>query len=52
MGNLQLGLHQVISFYYVAKEQSYSRAAEALSITQPAVTSIYVAWKCNMESNS
>jgi DNA-binding transcriptional LysR family regulator len=38
MGNLQLGLHQVISFYYVAKEQSYSRAAEALSITQPAVT--------------
>ena len=38
MGNLQLGLHQVISFYFVAKEKSFSRAAEALSITQPAVT--------------
>ncbi len=38
MGNFQLNLHQVISFYFVAKEHSFSRAAELLSITQPAVT--------------
>jgi len=38
MGNFQLNLHQVISFYFLAKEQSFSRAAELLSITQPAVT--------------
>ncbi|MDR3568654.1 MAG: LysR family transcriptional regulator [Syntrophobacteraceae bacterium] len=38
MGNFQLNLHHVISFYFVAKEQSFSRAAELLSITQPAVT--------------
>jgi DNA-binding transcriptional LysR family regulator len=38
MGNLQLSLHQVISFYFLAKEQSFSRAAELLAITQPAVT--------------
>lgn len=38
MGHFQLNLHQVISFYFVAKEHSFSRAAEMLSITQPAVT--------------
>jgi DNA-binding transcriptional LysR family regulator len=38
MGRLQLGLHQVISFYFLAKERSFSRAAEQLAITQPAVT--------------
>lgn len=38
MGRLQLNLHQVISFYFLAKEQSFSGAAELLGITQPAVT--------------
>ena len=38
MGRFQLNLHHVISFYFLAKEQSFSRAAEKLSITQPAVT--------------
>jgi len=38
MGSFQLNLHQVISFYFLAKEQSFSRAAELLAITQPAVT--------------
>ena len=38
MGRFQLNLHHVISFYCLAKEQSFSRAAEKLSITQPAVT--------------
>jgi DNA-binding transcriptional LysR family regulator len=38
MGQFQLNLHQVISFYFLAKEQSFSRAGELLSITQPAVT--------------
>lgn len=38
MGRLQLGLHQVISFYFLAKEKSFSGAAEELAITQPAVT--------------
>jgi DNA-binding transcriptional LysR family regulator len=38
MGRLQLNLHQVISFYFLAKEQSFSGAAEQLGITQPAVT--------------
>lgn len=38
VGRFQLNLHHVISFYSVAKEQSFSRASEQLSITQPAVT--------------
>ncbi|MBI5585042.1 MAG: LysR family transcriptional regulator [Deltaproteobacteria bacterium] len=38
MGVFQLNLHQVISFYFLAKEQSFSKAAERLAITQPAVT--------------
>ena len=38
MGGFQLSLHQVISFYFLAKEQSFSKAAERLAITQPAVT--------------
>ncbi|MFH1112505.1 MAG: LysR family transcriptional regulator [Pseudomonadota bacterium] len=38
MGRFQLNLHHVISFYFLAKEQSFSRAAKQLSITQPAVT--------------
>jgi len=38
MGRFQLNLHHVISFYFLAKEQSFSRAAERLAITQPAVT--------------
>ena len=38
MGHFQLNLHHVISFYFLAKEQSFSRAAERLGITQPAVT--------------
>ena len=38
MANFQLNLHRVISFYLLAKEHSFSRAAELLSITQPAVT--------------
>ncbi len=38
MGGFQLNLHQVISFYLLAKEQSFSKAAERLAITQPAVT--------------
>lgn len=38
MGRFQLNLHHVISFYFLAKEQSFSRAAEKLSITQPAIT--------------
>ncbi|MFZ7112959.1 MAG: LysR family transcriptional regulator [Desulfatiglandales bacterium] len=38
MGSLQLNLHQVISFYFLSKEGSFSRAAEQLCITQPAVT--------------
>lgn len=38
MGRFQLNLHHIISFYCLAKEQSFSRAAERLAITQPAVT--------------
>jgi DNA-binding transcriptional LysR family regulator len=38
MGRFQLNLHHVISFYFLAKEKSFSRAAEKLSITQPAIT--------------
>lgn len=38
MGRFQLNLHHVISFYFLAKELSFSRAAEKLSITQPAIT--------------
>lgn len=38
MGRFQLNLHHVISFYCLAKEQSFSRAAERLAITQPAVS--------------
>lgn len=38
MGRFQLNLHHIISFYTLAKEQSFSRAAERLAITQPAVT--------------
>ncbi|MCL4553518.1 MAG: LysR family transcriptional regulator, partial [Candidatus Marsarchaeota archaeon] len=38
MGRFQLNLHHVISFYFLAREQSFSRAAEKLSITQPAIT--------------
>lgn len=38
MGRFQLNLHHVISFYCLAKEQSFSRAAERLAISQPAVS--------------
>lgn len=38
MGRFQLNLHHVISFYCLAKEQSFSRAAERLGISQPAVS--------------
>ncbi len=38
MSRFQLNLHHVISFYFLAKEQSFSRAAEKLSMTQPAIT--------------
>lgn len=38
MGRFQLNLHHVISFYFLAKEQSFSRAAQKLSVTQPAIT--------------
>lgn len=38
MGRFQINLHHVISFYCLAKEQSFSRAAERLAITQPAVS--------------
>ena len=38
MGRFQLNLHHVISFYFLAKELSFSRAAEKLSMTQPAIT--------------
>jgi DNA-binding transcriptional LysR family regulator len=34
----QVNLQHIISFYYVAKEKSFSDAAEKLFITQPAVT--------------
>lgn len=38
MGRFQLNLNHIISFYCLAKEQSFSKAAEMLAITQPAVT--------------
>jgi LysR family transcriptional regulator, transcriptional activator of the cysJI operon len=38
MGQFQLNLLDVITFFLVAKEQSFSKAALRLSITQPAVT--------------
>jgi DNA-binding transcriptional LysR family regulator len=34
----QINVQQLISFYYVAKEESFSIASEKLFITQPAVT--------------
>ena len=34
----QVNVQQLISFYYVAHEGSYSAASEKLFITQPAVT--------------
>jgi DNA-binding transcriptional LysR family regulator len=34
----QVNLQHIISFYYVAKEKSFSAAAEKLFVTQPAVT--------------
>ncbi|MCX5805908.1 MAG: LysR family transcriptional regulator [Proteobacteria bacterium] len=34
----QVNLQHIISFYYVAKEKSFSDAAEKLFVTQPAVT--------------
>jgi DNA-binding transcriptional LysR family regulator len=34
----QVNLQHIISFYYVAKEKSFSEAAEKLFVTQPAVT--------------
>ncbi|MCX5813766.1 MAG: LysR family transcriptional regulator, partial [Proteobacteria bacterium] len=34
----QINLQHIISFYYVAKEKSFSEAAEKLFVTQPAVT--------------
>lgn len=37
MGRFQLNVHHVISFYCVAKEQSFSKAAELLGVTQSAV---------------
>jgi DNA-binding transcriptional LysR family regulator len=36
--NPQINVQQLISFYYVAKEESFSIASEKLFITQPAVT--------------
>ena len=38
MVHLQVNLHHLISFLFVAKEKSFSRASEQLGITQPAVT--------------
>jgi len=38
MGRFQLNLHHILSFYCLAKEQSFSGAAEQLGITQPTVT--------------
>ncbi|MEJ2715792.1 MAG: LysR family transcriptional regulator, partial [Deltaproteobacteria bacterium] len=38
MGRFQLNLHHVISFYFLAKEQSFRRAAEKLAVTHPAIT--------------
>lgn len=38
MGRLQLNLNHMISFYFVAKERSFSKASRLLAITQPAVT--------------
>lgn len=37
MGRFQLNVHHVISFYCVAKELSFSKAAELLGMTQSAV---------------
>ena len=38
MGRFQLNLNHMLSFYWLAKEKSFSKAAEMLAITQPAVT--------------
>ena len=38
MGPLKLNLNQLVTFYLVAKEESFSSAAEKLYLTQPAVT--------------
>lgn len=38
MNNPQINVQQLISFYFVAKEKSFSVASEKLFITQPAVT--------------
>lgn len=38
MNNPQINVQQLISFYFVAKEKSFSAASEKLFITQPAVT--------------
>ena len=38
MGSLQINPSHVVSFYFVAKEQSFSRASERLSVTQPTIT--------------
>jgi DNA-binding transcriptional LysR family regulator len=38
MGRFQLNLNHAISFYYLAREMSFSRAADKLGMTQPAVT--------------
>ena len=34
----QINLQQIISFYFVGKEESFSVASEKLFVTQPAVT--------------
>ena len=38
MVSFQINLHHIISFYFLSKEGSFSKAAEQLCITQPAVT--------------
>jgi|GEM_PF-1156852 len=38
MTRFQLNVHHVISFYSLAKEESFSRAADRLVISQTAIT--------------
>ncbi len=38
MGSIQINPSHVISFYFVARERSFSKASDLLRVTQPAIT--------------